>query len=64
MVRDKYEERELNKKLSTLWKRVEDVSTHVRSQIDYNVHSYSEMTRDIRDIRDYLKKIEKIVDKR
>ena len=57
-----YEEKENLRHLSDLWKHVENVAGHARAQIDARIQSNSELKHNIKDIREYLKKIERIID--
>ena len=58
----KHREVERKRTIAELWRNIEKLSQHARSQIEYDVDNYSEMMSQIKAIRVYLKKIERIAD--
>ena len=61
MTRYGYETRAQLEKLAGLWKDIEDVSGHAKSQVETKLHSYNELMRFVKRIREDLKKIESMV---
>ena len=61
MTRYGYETREQLDKLEGLWRDIENVSTHARSQVETKLHSYHELMSYVKIIREDLKKIESMV---
>ena len=50
------------KRLTALWKDIEDISTHARSQLEVKLHSYSELNAYVKRITADLKRIKAMLD--